>query len=67
MTKSGIKMVTIKEVKVNGKVMELDFLFAGLFGGNHKVELLDGLIGLQFLSSQRTILNFKDNELYMLN
>lgn len=62
-----VSKATVEEVKINGKVLELDFLFAGLFGGDHNVELLDGLIGLQFLKAQRTILNLKDNELYLLN
>lgn len=62
-----VSKATIEEVNINGKVLALDFLFAGLFGGDHEVELLDGLIGLQFLKAQRTILNLRDNELYLLN
>lgn len=60
-TKANVKNVTIRD-----NTFAFDFVFANLFGGAHKVDMLDGIIGYPFLSRQRTAINFRDNELYFL-
>ncbi|MDU8887238.1 hypothetical protein RXV94_13785 [Yeosuana sp. MJ-SS3] len=59
--------VSMKDIQIKERPYEMDFVFGNLFGGAHKVDMLDGLLGYRFLSYQKTVLNFKDNELYFLN
>jgi predicted aspartyl protease len=59
--------VAMKDIIIKEKPYEMDFVFGNLFGGAHKVDLLDGLLGYRFLSYQKTAINFRDNELYFLN
>ncbi|MCX2719630.1 hypothetical protein [Lentiprolixibacter aurantiacus] len=62
-----VTKVSLNDIQICKNEYEMDFIFADLFGGNHKVNLLDGLIGYPFLSAQQTILNLKDNEICLLN
>lgn len=61
-TKGQLNGLSILDRKYN-----MDFVFGDLFGGNHEVTMMDGLIGYPLLSSQKTAINFIDNKLHFLN
>jgi hypothetical protein len=61
-TKGQLKGITILDRKY-----DMDFVFGDLFGGHHKVTMMDGLLGYPLLSSQKTAINFIDNKLHFLD
>lgn len=61
------RKVEIKNMKILNQKFSMDFLIENLFGGNHEVTMMDGLVGYPFLSSQPIAINFIDNQLYFIN
>lgn len=59
--------VSMNNIVINERTFKMDCIFADLFGGVHNVSMIDGLIGYDFLSYQKTAVNYKDNELYFLD
>lgn len=59
--------VSMRDFSLNKASYTMNFMFAQLYGGQHKETQIDGLIGNQFLTSRKTIVNYIDNELYLIN
>lgn len=59
--------VVMRDFILNEKSYTMNFMFAKLYGGQHEVTEMDGLIGNQFLAYRKTIVNYLDNEIYFLD
>lgn len=59
--------VSMSDFTLNEESYKMNFMFARLYGGQHEVTMMDGLIGNQFLTYRKTVVNYVDNELYFIN
>ena len=59
--------VSMHDFTLNNSEYTMNFMFAKLYGGEHEVTMIDGLIGNQFLAYRKTIVNYVDNELYLIH
>ena len=59
--------VSMSDFILNEESYTMNFMFAELYGGQHEVTKIDGLIGNQFLAYRKTVVNYLDNELYFIN
>ncbi|CAM1362815.1 exported hypothetical protein [Tenacibaculum sediminilitoris] len=59
--------VSMSNFILNKESYTMNFMFAELYGGQHEATMIDGLIGSQFLAHRKTIVNYIDNELYIIN
>ncbi len=63
-----VKQVTkgqVTGIEISSQKYTMDFVFGNLFGGNHEVTLIDGLLGHPFLSSQPIIIDFVQQQLIL--
>lgn len=59
--------VSMSDFILSEESYTMNFMFAELYGGQHEVTMMDGLIGNQFLAYRKTVVNYLDNELYFIN